>query len=58
MRDPDYRRDAFVDAGRALYLLEHPGANPSAWLLTDQETRDWWTSRAAPIVNAVVRRPE
>ncbi|MFC0456750.1 hypothetical protein ACFFGR_09370 [Arthrobacter liuii] len=51
----NYRRDPYVDAGRALYLIEHPGVDASVWPLVDQETRDWWVSRARPIADAVRR---
>lgn len=42
-----------VAAGRALYLLEHPGVDLSVWDLTDEPTRDWYVTRAQPIVDAV-----
>lgn len=40
-------------AGRALYLIEHPCVDPSAWEMSDQETRAWWISRAQPITDAI-----
>lgn len=43
-----------VAAGRALYLLEHPGVDPSVWDLTDEPTQDWWIAKAQPIVDAVL----
>lgn len=42
-----------VAAGRALYLLEHPGVDPSVWDLTDEPTREWYVTRAQPITDAV-----
>ena len=41
-----------VAAGRALYLLEHPGVDPSVWDLTDEPTRAWYVTRAQPIADA------
>ncbi len=40
-------------AGRALYLIEHPCVDTSAWAMSNQDTRDWWITRARPIADAV-----
>lgn len=54
VRDPDYRRDREAEAaGRALFLTQHPHCNASTWPLLDQPTREWWTVKAAPILDAI-----
>lgn len=52
MRDPDYR----ALAGKALWLATHPHTTPGTWDLLDQPTRDWWTTKAKPVHDAVRRQ--
>ena len=40
-------------AGRALFLIDHPYTHPTTWDAVDQDVRDWWTDRAAPITQAI-----
>lgn len=39
---------------RALWLTEHQYCTEATWADLDEGTRDWWTKRARPIVDAVL----